>query len=98
MFARPLRACEDLRWAVVWCNVPVTLSDGEVADLARAAADRIDPNLDIRVEPADPVDPYRWKTAAWTVHAGRASSYIVGSMTAEEAFEKLVRDFGPESA
>jgi hypothetical protein len=70
----------------------VTLSDGDIADLAREAVDTKDPDLDIRIEPADPVDPYRWETAAWTVTAGGSSSYIVASMTRDEALEKLVRD------
>jgi hypothetical protein len=86
----------DDRACGVWCNVVMTLSDGEVAELARAAADRVAPNVDVQIEPADPVDPYRWETAAWTVRVGAASSYIIGSMTAEEAFEKLVRDLGPD--
>lgn len=72
----------------------MSLSDGDVAALAREVVDRRDPDLEIRIEPADPVDPYRWETAAWTVHAGGASSYIVASMTAQEALEKLVRDLG----
>jgi hypothetical protein len=70
----------------------VALSDGDVAALAREAADRIDPDLEVHIEPADPVDPYRWQNAAWLVRAGAASSYIVSSMTAPEALEKLVRD------
>jgi hypothetical protein len=74
----------------------MSLSDGDVAVLARAAADRIDPALDVRIEPADPVDPYRWGLAAWTVYAGSASSYIVASMTEEQAFAKLVQDLSPE--
>jgi hypothetical protein len=76
----------------VWCNVFVSISDGDVAALARAAVDRIDPELEVRIEPADPVDPYRWESAAWTVYAGSASSYIVASMTEEQALEKLTRD------
>ena len=76
----------------VWWNVFVTISGADVAALAREAVDRIDPDLDVRIEPADPVDPYRWETAAWTVHAGSASSYIVASMSEQEALEKLSRD------
>ena len=79
----------------IWCNVGVSISDSDVAALARAAVDRIDPDLDVRIEPADPVDPYRWESGAWTVHAGSASSYIVASMTSEEALDKLVRDLTP---
>jgi hypothetical protein len=74
----------------------VPLSDGDVAALARAAVDRIDPDLDVRIEPADPVDPYRWETAAWIVRVGSASSYLVASMTQQEALDKLQRDLAPQ--
>jgi len=70
----------------------MTLSDGDVAALARQAVDRRDPDLDINIAPADPVDPYRWDTAAWTVSAGGASSYISATMTSDEALAKLVAD------
>lgn len=79
---------------MVWSNVFVTISDGDVAALARTVVDRIDPDLEIRIEPADPVDPYRWESAAWTVHAGSASSYLVASMTEDEALVKLTADLG----
>jgi hypothetical protein len=72
----------------------MSLTDSEVASLARQAVDRRDPELDIRIEPADPVDPYRRESAAWLVHVGNASSYIAASMTEQEALEKLVRDLG----
>ena len=71
------------------------LSDGDVAALARSVADRIDPELEVRVEPADPVDPYRWEKTAWVVHAGAASSYVVASMTEAEAIATLLRDLTP---
>jgi hypothetical protein len=74
------------------CNGGVSLSDGEVAALAREVVDRVDPDLDVRIEPADPVDPYRFEAMAWVVHAGSASSYIPASMTAEEARDRLARD------
>ncbi|MGN6609441.1 MAG: hypothetical protein ACTHMS_20840, partial [Jatrophihabitans sp.] len=35
-----------------WCNGPMTLTDGDVADLAREAVDRKDPDLDISISPA----------------------------------------------
>jgi hypothetical protein len=79
----------------LWCNVAMTLSDGDVAALARAAVDRIDPDMDVRIDPADPVDPYRWETAAWTVRSGSASSYIVASMSEHQALEKMVQDLSP---
>lgn len=73
----------------------MALSDGDVAALARAVVDRIDPDAQVRIEPADPVDPYRWERAAWTVHAGAATSYIVASMTEDEASAQLTRDLTP---
>ena len=72
----------------------MTLSDGDVAQLARQAVDQRDPDLHIRIVPADPVDPYRRAASAWTVTAGRASSYITASMSAEEALAKLIADLG----
>jgi hypothetical protein len=51
--------------------------------------------LDIRIVPADPVDPYRWGTPAWIVSAGGASSYITADMTAAAALTKLIADLSP---
>jgi hypothetical protein len=71
------------------------LTDGDVADLAREAVDTFDVDLDIRIAPADPVDPYRWETAAWTVSAGNASSYVTADMSREDALAKLTADLSP---
>jgi hypothetical protein len=70
----------------------VTLSDADVAALAREAVDQRDLDLDITIIPADPVDPYRWGTQAWTVSAGGATSYITATMTSKEALTKLIAD------
>jgi hypothetical protein len=70
----------------------VTLSDGDVAALARQAVDQRDPDLDIQIAPADPVDPYRRGVAAWTVSAGGATSYLTAGMSADEALAKLIAD------
>jgi hypothetical protein len=75
----------------------VTISDADVAALAREAVDRHDPDLDIEIIPADPVDPYRWATPAWTVIAGKASTYLSADMTIEEAAAKLAEDLGTPS-
>jgi hypothetical protein len=77
-----------------WCNEHVTLSDADVAALAREAVDRRSLDLDIRIVPADPVDPYRWGTPAWTVSAGGARSYITADMTVYAALTKLIADLG----
>jgi hypothetical protein len=73
----------------------MTLTDGDVAALAREVVDRRDPDLDVRIEPADPVDPYRFGAAAWTVAAGGRTSYLHAGMTPEDARAKLVADLGP---
>jgi hypothetical protein len=78
-----------------WCNERVSLSDADVAALAREAVDRRGLDLDIRIVPADPVDPYRWGTPAWRVSAGGASSYITADMTAVAALTKLIADLSP---
>lgn len=70
----------------------MTLSDADVAALAREAVDRRDPRLDIRIVPSDPVDPYRWGTPAWTIMAGGRSSYITADMTFNDALAKLIAD------
>ena len=50
--------------------VAVSLSDAQVADLARQAADLIEPNLPVRIAPAANDDPYRWGSHGWTVTVG----------------------------
>lgn len=70
----------------------MALTDGDVAALARDAADRQGRDLNIRIVPADPLDPYGWGTRAWTVIAGRASSYITADMSPEDALAKLAND------
>jgi len=70
----------------------MTLSDGDVAILARQVVDQRDPKLEIEIIPADPVDPYRLGVPAWTVSAGGTTSYLTGDMSAEEALARLVAD------
>jgi hypothetical protein len=45
----------------------MTLTDGDVATLARQAVDLLDPQIPVDVEPADSADPYRWGRDAWLV-------------------------------
>jgi hypothetical protein len=73
----------------------MSLSDGDIAALARAAADAIDPHLDVRIVPADPVDPYSRSVTAWTVIAGSRSSYVTADMSWRDALEQLSRDLAP---
>jgi hypothetical protein len=77
----------------------MTLIDPDVAELARRAVDQHDPTLKITVKPGDLDDPYRlWGTEYWLVYAGGASSYIAASLSAEEAYAKLLADLFPASA
>ncbi len=73
----------------------MTLTDADVAALSREAVDRRSVELDIDIVPSDPVDPYRWGVAAWTVSAGGATSYITAEMTVETALAKLIADLDP---
>ena len=70
----------------------MTLHDGDVADLAREAVDRRDPQLDVRIDPIGQDDPYRFGTEAWRVTAGGRTSYINASMTWQQALDKLIAD------
>jgi hypothetical protein len=70
----------------------VTLSDGDVAALAREVVDRQRPGADIRITPADPVDPYRFGPSAWLVSAGGHSSYLTAELSDEQARAKLAAD------
>jgi hypothetical protein len=70
----------------------MSLTDGDVAALARQAVDQSNPDAEVHIAPADPVDPYRWEARAWTVSAGGKSSYITSSMSVDEALAKLVTD------
>jgi hypothetical protein len=45
----------------------MSLTDGDVAALARQAVDLLDPEIAIDLEPADSADPYRWGRHAWLV-------------------------------
>jgi hypothetical protein len=72
----------------------MTLSDGEIAALAREAVDQIDPAIDIAIEPADPVDPYQRNSQAWLVWPlldGHRSFgvYLDSGMSAEQARDRL---------
>ncbi len=70
----------------------MTLYDADIADLAREAVDRKDPDLDIHIDPQGRDDPYRLGTQAWTVRAGGRASYLRSDLTRREALEKLVAD------
>lgn len=70
----------------------MSLSDSDVADLARQAVDREDPALEIRIDPLGQDDPYRWGAEAWTVSAGGRASYIRATMTMDAALAQLIAD------
>lgn len=72
----------------------MALTDGDVAVLARQAVDLLDPGADISIEPADPVDPYRWNAQAWLVWpllGGRRAFgvYLDSGMSRADASERL---------
>ena len=75
----------------------MSLTDGDVAALARRVVDQTDPDAEVRIIPADPVDPYRWDSRAWTVSANGKTSYIRATMSADEALAKLTADLKPVS-
>ena len=70
----------------------MSLHDGDVADLAREAVDRWNPELEVHLDPLGQDDPYRFGTEAWRVSAGGRTSYITASMTWHEALDKLIAD------
>jgi hypothetical protein len=70
----------------------MTLTDHDVAELARAVVDRRHPEQDITIAPADPVDPYRREVSAWTIEVGGRRSYITSTMSEREARERLAVD------
>ncbi|MCW2645918.1 MAG: hypothetical protein QOG07_1949 [Pseudonocardiales bacterium] len=72
----------------------VSLTEGDVAQLARQAVDLVDPDIEIQIEPAKVDDPYRFGPHAWLVYPlldGRRSFgvYLVSSDSEAEASEKL---------
>jgi hypothetical protein len=73
----------------------MSLTDGDIAALARRVVDQTDPAAEVRIIPADPVDPYRWDSPAWTVSANGKTSYIRATMSADEALAKLAADLNP---
>jgi hypothetical protein len=80
----------------------VTLSDGDVAALARQAVDLVDPAVAIRIEPASGDDPYRRGRGRWTVwplvDGHRSFGVSVDSSSAPaDALARLVTALGEHS-
>jgi hypothetical protein len=67
----------------------VSLTDGDVAVLARQAADLVDPEWDVNIAPSDQADPYRWGSRSWLVHLDDAASVYL--YEADEPAEALAR-------
>jgi hypothetical protein len=72
----------------------VSLTEGDVAQLARRAVDLFDPDIEIEIEPVKVDDPYRFGPHAWLVYPlfdGRRSVgvYLVSNDSAAEASQKL---------
>jgi hypothetical protein len=71
----------------------VTLTDGDVVALARQAVDLFDPELAINIDPADPVDPYRWGKNSWRIVAGAIAVDVGGSDSPAETLARLLDQF-----
>jgi hypothetical protein len=50
--------------------VGMTLTDAQLADLTRQAADQVEPGLEVSIAPAANDDPYRWGPSGWLVTVG----------------------------
>jgi hypothetical protein len=74
----------------------MSLTDGDVAALARQAVDLLDPDLDIAIKPVDPSDPYRWGRQAWIVEPliddeyRRLGIHLDSGHTPVEALQHLI--------
>jgi hypothetical protein len=78
----------------------VTLTDGDVAVLARQAVDLFDPEIAINIEPADPVDPYRFGANSWRVVAGPATVHVSSADSAAEVVAQILdqlSEYGSET-
>jgi hypothetical protein len=78
----------------------VTLSDGDVAALARQAVDLLDPESAINIEPADPVDPYRLGAQSWLVRTSLVDVYINSADTAASTLARIIdqmSEYGSET-
>ena len=78
-----------------WWNGRVTLTDGDVAVLAGQAVGLLDADVRTVIEPADPVDPYRRRSTAWTVWPMLDRHRTVGvrvesSWTAADALARIL--------
>jgi hypothetical protein len=71
--------------------VRVSLTDGDVAAVARQAVDLLDPEIDITITPQDRADPYRWGGHAWVVSVGELGEfYVEAGWTPTEALFRLL--------
>jgi hypothetical protein len=78
----------------------VTLTDGDVAVLARQAVDLFDPEIAINIDPADPVDPYRFGTNSWRVVAGWVSVHVSSADRAADVVAQILdqlSEYGSET-
>lgn len=82
----------------------MSLSDPEVAALARQAVDLLDPEVEIRIEPEAAHDPYGFGSQAWLVSPlldGLANPgfgiYVYGNMTPVQALARLIDGLGNAS-
>ena len=79
----------------------MSLTDGDVALLARQAVDLLDPESAVHIDPADPVDPYRLGSQSWLVRTPVAGVYVSAADSAAEVLARLIdqmSEYGSESA
>jgi hypothetical protein len=78
----------------------VTLTDGDVAALARQAVDLLDPDIEIRIDPKDPVDPYRFGAQSWLIHTFGVDVYASAADSYAETLARIIdqlSEYGSES-
>jgi hypothetical protein len=74
----------------------VTLTDGDVAALARQAVDLLDPRISIRIDPDAADDPYRWGRRSWLVETAVFQVYVSEADEASEALARMLEAMSGE--
>jgi hypothetical protein len=68
----------------------MTLTAGDVAALARQAVDLFDPDLEIRIDPEDPVDPYRFGAHSWLIRTAAVDVYVTAADSYAETLARII--------
>src|SRR5579859_1250915 len=85
-----------------WSNGAMSLTDGDVAALARQAVDLLAPDIEIKIEPDADDDPYRYGPRSWLVWPlidGRRmfGVWLQSTMTPAQALARLLDGLGEAS-